>query len=250
MKKETQKNNHQLRNPSDFIIESFRRNIEVQTKAVQFAFQQADKILTWLIGFSITILTLILSKFSSINSTYPNLLVKAVLYLLVFSIVSGITYRILSFFSNMEMIALEGYFNCAFSNEKCMNINAVPIEDDMDYHELILKLKNDFGIDYSEENLIYSQLEEEKQTVIRNNLRTHYNSMLAFAKKNYNDGMAFIEDTYRKADFIPKKHVDAMFSENKSKLINRYRFPKLSTAFAIFSIVAFISALTLLVVYY
>lgn len=65
-----------MERPFDTILRQAYGSLEKTEKKFIFNFNQNDKILVWIVGFSITAITLIVSKIADLNKTYDNGILK------------------------------------------------------------------------------------------------------------------------------------------------------------------------------
>lgn len=141
-----------MERPFDTILRQAYSTLEKTEKNFVFNFNQNDKILVWIVGFSITAITLIVFKIADLNKTYDNGILKTALLLLIITVISGILYRIfaLLFMTKYQskMFFLEG----AFSKEKTMPTEVTDLKDINNIHEIYQKIKSDFDFDYTRAN--------------------------------------------------------------------------------------------------
>ena len=83
-----------MERPFDTILRNAYGTLEKTEKNFIFNFNQNDKILVWIVGFSITALTLIVSKIADLSKTYESETLKTALLLLIITVISVIIYRL------------------------------------------------------------------------------------------------------------------------------------------------------------
>ncbi len=138
-------------------------------------FEKADKIIIWIVGFSIGIFTLILTR-NSENSLINELEFEIIIVSLI-TIVLGLLFRIFSFFTQMRLNSIVfDFVSFATGYNKASEI-PIPKEilevDSID--NIIIFLEEDFGIKV--QKMDTSNFSNEKLTEYRNLLKNYYESL-------------------------------------------------------------------------
>lgn len=182
-----------------------------------FNFNQTDKILVWVIGFSVTAISLIISNIGKISDNYSTCILKATLMLLVLSITCGIIYRFsaLLFLTRYQNIIF--YLKGAFSQENTMAENTRKLNNPNDIHEIYQNIKMDFGHDYSDIINLYNQSQtEESKNYYIGYLKSEYERLAEWSTKEYEYANNYIKDVFKNAFGFTDKKINKIFSENNN----------------------------------
>jgi hypothetical protein len=164
---------------SNYILSS---TLQIVTKNREAYFKindQADRIIVWLVGFSIATIALIISKVNLISDLSQNLPFVLIIFCSL-TIIFGILYRIFlfiaQFLENHLLLKFEAYvgsLNWPRMDTPRFLKETEPIED------LIKYFKNDFDIDFS--NLSIKDFTPQQIETYRSILFSHYiNSAIVF----------------------------------------------------------------------
>ena len=106
-----------------------------------FNFNQNDKILVWIVGFSVTAITLIVSNIADLSKNYSVCVLKTVLILLTASIVCGIIHRFSALIFLTKYQSIMFFLEGAFSKEKTMPTKTHELKTQMIFTKFIRILK-------------------------------------------------------------------------------------------------------------
>lgn len=204
-----------MKKPSDSLQELFFETIQYTRKNSKLGFEYLDKLIVWIVGFSIAGLSLIATKLTEFNFKTDYFLSKTILILLVISIISGIVFRISFYLYQNILNQIDIYLNTAFSNKEFMEVDSPDLSDETDIYEVIRKLKIDFGEDLSHELEIYKNANDSHKTLILNSLKSHYKKKGEWAKADYQLAISYAKDTLQKAYKIPNKEIEKAFNGEK-----------------------------------
>jgi hypothetical protein len=201
-----------MERPFDTILRIAYGTLEKTEKNFIFNFNQNDKILVWIVGFSITALTLIVSKIADLSKTYESETLKTALLLLIITVISGIIYRLsaLIFLTKyqVKMFFLEG----AFSKEKSMPTEISNLNDINLIHEINQKIKSDFDFDYSDIVDLYNNAEsQESKEYYVEYLKSEYSRIGEWAKNEYKYGISYLKSVFKNAFGMSDKAIERRF---------------------------------------
>lgn len=214
-----------MERPFDTILRQTYGTLEKTKANFIFNFSQNDKILVWIVGFSVTAVTLIVSKISNITENYSDYILKNVLILLTTSIISGIIYRFsaLLFLTKYQNIMF--YLESAFSKEKTMPTETRELKNPNDIHEIYQKIKADFDLDYADVLNRYnqSQTEELKKSNI-DYLKSEYQRLAELSSSEYKVANDYVIRVFKTAFGITDKKINKIFSKNNDSFyLNLWR---------------------------
>ena len=229
------------------MVDFYKEKTERNRKVVEYIHTQSDSLITWLIGFSVTGMLLIVGNLNKINE---RKLIVAIIICLYICIVLGLIFRYVSYLMTVFQKSLDDYFYGLFS-EKLMT--PIFLEEDisgLDFDGIIELLKDDFDevINYKHE------LTPELKTLETPRLKQHYLHLVEHSRKIFDAGIDYIADIDQTAYKIPKqKSIDLI---NKTFTADRIEGVKTGYNYSIWSkiggwlyiitIVAFLTAVTLL----
>lgn len=194
-----------LNNPFEAIHSLLREKTIRDRDTIQFVFSQTDSFVTWIIGFSVAALALIVPSLTSLFEATGKSLAWVIL-LLTMATCFGILFRYFSYYVMLQHKKLEDYFAGVFSNLK---MTPIEIDDEIDgssYEEILFRLKNDFAFDAPFDHI----LTEDQKSMELPHLIDHYKRLCSHSKKQYDLAIEYIaeinEDAYKikKAEFIKK----------------------------------------------
>jgi len=144
-----------------------------QAERINENFEKADKIIIWIVGFSIGIFVLLLKQKSE-NELINELTFEISVFSLIVAIL-GLSFRVFSFFTQMRYSAIitsfvsfaEGFS----STPEIPDYREITEEDTAE--DLIEYLKSDFNEEVKEKNV--SQMDTENKKVYRGLLLNYYN---------------------------------------------------------------------------
>ena len=213
-----------MERPFDTILRQAYGSLEKTEKKFIFNFNQNDKILVWIVGFSITAITLIVSKIADLNKTYDNGILRTALLLLIITVISGILYRIfaLLFMTKYQskMFFLEG----AFSKEKTMPTEITDLKGINDIHEIYQKIKSDFDFDYADIIQLYNNAEnQESKEYYLEYLKSEYLRIGNWAKNEYEYDMKYLKSVFKNTFGLSDNAIEKRFeSKNDTTYLKVY----------------------------
>lgn len=239
-----------MERPFDTKIRLVYETLEKTKENFIFNFNQNDKILVWIVGFSVTAITLIISKISDISENYSSCILKTILFLLTTSIISGIIYRFsaLLFLKKYQniMFFLEG----AFSQEKTMPTETQNLKNPDDIHEIYQKIKADFDHDYFDIIELYNQPQStESKSYYVNYLKSEYERLAEWAQNEYHYADEYMKGVYKTAFGLSDKQINKLFSQNKDSFYLKM-WSWISVISITICLIAFISVILILALNY
>jgi hypothetical protein len=144
-----------------------------QTDRINENFEKADKIIIWIVGFSIGIFVLLINQKSE-NEIINHLTFEISTFSLIV-VILGLIFRVFSFFTQMRYSSIITNF-ISFA-EGFSNTPEIPefreITEKDSVEDIIVYLKSDFDHDVKDENV--SQMDTENKKVYRGLLLNFYN---------------------------------------------------------------------------
>lgn len=237
-----------MKRPFTTIKETFFENLDKIKENQRYNFSNLDKMMIWIVGFSIGGLSIIISNLTDFNQSFSDSVVQTVLTLLAISIITGIIYRLAFYYYQITYQGLEFYLQGAFSDKEVISIDSEDLNNETDVKEIIRRIKNDFGEDVSQILSVFDQLNNEGKILIINDLRNHYHRLGEWAKKDFEFGMDYVKDVYKTAFGLSKKRIAKIFQSNYA---NKLKIFGLITSISLtISILSFISVLIILCITY
>ena len=237
-----------MKRPFISIKETFFENLDKVKENQRQNFSNLEKMMIWIVGFSIGGLSIIITNLTEFNQSFSDCVVQTVLTLLTTSIISGIIYRLAFYYYQITYQGLEFYLQGAFSDKELMSIDPEDLINETDVKEIIRRIKNDFGEDVSQILSVYDQLNNEGKTFIKNDLKNHYQKLGEWAKKDFEFGMDYVKDVYKTAFGLSKKRIEKMFQSNYANKLKVFGW--ITSISLIISILSFASVLIILCVSY
>jgi len=138
---------------------------------------------TWLIGFSMTGLFLIVSNITSLKTNLKSS-AKPIVIFLFLTIVLGIAYRYVAYLMMILQKRLEDYLYGVFCE---WEMSPIEIDNDIenaDFSFITKKLNDDFGIVIPYERILGGPTQEEELP----RLKTYYKALCVYSKKQFDLG--------------------------------------------------------------
>jgi hypothetical protein len=201
-----------MKRPSDALREIIINNLEQSRSNSKFIYEQADKLMVWIVGFSIGGLSIIITNITDLNCIIGYLNSKIILLLLSISIINGIIFRIAFFIYQNILNQIDIFINTSFSNIEQMDTDAQDLSNVNDIDEIILRLKVDFGENLSSELERYKNMDNENKILIINELKNHHKKFREFSKQDYHLAINYVRDTIQKAYKISPREIDKIFN--------------------------------------
>lgn len=178
---------------------------------------QSDKIIVWLVGFSITSIALSISKESELNLVIKNL----TNYIIIFgslTVIFGILYRIFLYLAqSLEitiLIAFEGYIN-GYNNPPNIHFGR-ELTDENTYDDIITFIKDDFEIEIERTDI--SILNSDQIAIFRKSVFDYYLSLNNFENKKLEKGKNEIKNILSKYLGYSKRKLENIFNPKASKV--------------------------------
>jgi hypothetical protein len=239
-----------MERPFDTRLRLVYETLEKTKENFIFNFNQNDKILVWIVGFSVTAISVIISKISDISENYSAYILKTILILLTTSIISGIIYRFSALLFLQKYQSIMFFLEGAFSKEKTMPTETRELKNTDDIHEIYQKIKADFDHDYSDIVELYNkpQAEESKEYYV-DYLKNEYKRLADWAKKEYLYADEYMKTVYKTAFGLSDREINKLFSDK-----NHSFYLKMWSWISVISItvclLTFVSVIILLAVNY
>lgn len=239
-----------MERPFDTRLRHTYDSLEKSKENFIFNFNQNDKILVWIVGFSVTAISLIISNIGKISDNYSACNLKTILILLALSITSGIIYRFSALFFLTRYQNAMFYLKGAFSQENTMAENTRKLKNPNDIHEIYQNIKMDFGHDYSDIINLYNQSQtEESKNYYVGYLKSEYERLAEWSANEYEYANNYIKNFFKNAFGFTDKKINKIFSKNNNSF-----YLKLWTRVCQISIsiclISFVSVILILVFYY
>jgi hypothetical protein len=186
--------NQMIERPFDHIRDIFRENNEKGKKLLEFVFEKSDNISLWIIGLSIGAISIFANDISKVKEAVPYHL-SIILYLLAFSVTTGIFYRLsyLYFFVINNYVA--NIIDLRLSTKKAMDTTSY-LTGNETYPELVQVVKNGFDEDYTELITLYNNSDDIGKKILYDSMVTHYLKGTEFAKKDTELALNFVASLY------------------------------------------------------
>ena len=183
------------KNPYVVLKEIAKESYNRDKESLNFFFSHSDKLITWLIGFAVGGITLIVANFKSLMDANPNN-IRLIIILLSSTIIFGLLYRLVAYFYLAKNKSLENYFSGYFSDVDMTPVVAEDISN-ATINEMLEHIEFDFGKSPAEFN-------PEGQELILESLKDYYLSLVEYSKKHFEIGVNSLAETYEKAYKIKK----------------------------------------------
>ncbi|HEY5371517.1 MAG TPA: hypothetical protein VIJ75_21235 [Hanamia sp.] len=204
-------------NPYDVLKEVAKESYYRDRKSLDFFFSHSDKLITWLIGFAVGGITLIVANFKTLKDIIPNN-IRLIIIFLSLTIIFGLIYRLAAYFYLAKNKKLENYFSGYFGN---IDMTPVVAEDisNATINEMLQHIQFDFEKSPADFN-------PNGQELILQSLKNYYLSLVEYSRKNIEIGINSLAETYETAYKIKKEVTIDLFrvafglEQGKSKKIS------------------------------
>lgn len=237
-----------MKRPFEFVMDIFFENLDKVKENQRYNFNNSEKFLIWIVGFSIGGLSIIVTNLTQFTNSFDYCTIKTILILLSTSIISGILYRWFFYIYQIHYQNIEFYLYGAFSNQQIMEVNPDDISNENDINEVIRRLKIDYDDDVSHILEEYSKLRPEGKQIVLDDLKSRYQRIAQGAKQEFEFAMDYAKDTYKKAFGLSEKRTNKMFQPNSSRKLKL--FGLLTSIFFITSCLSFIAVVIILCIKY
>lgn len=239
-----------MERPFDSRLKSVYETLEKTKENFIFNFNQIDKILVWIVGFSVTAISIIISKISEISENYSSSLLKTVLFLLTTSIISGIIYRLSALLFLQKYQSIMFFLEGAFSSEKAMPTKTKELVNPDDIHEIYQKIKSDFDQNYSDIIQLYYKTESaERKKYYVEYLKNEYKRLAEWAKDEYEYADEYMKEVYKTALGLSDKEINKLFDKNVGSFYLKL-WGRISIISIAICLITFISVIIILAVNY
>jgi hypothetical protein len=206
-----------MKRPFESVREAILEVVQNHKTHSKQLIDQVDGLMLWIVGFSISGLSLIVSDLAKFNDSFTHTHLKWVLILLSLSIISGIVFRIGCYFIQMYNHQINIFIENAFSDKEFMQIDSEDISKEENVNEVLRRLMVDFG--ESAEGILnaYSSLDTTNPTLneaLLNDLKNHYRRIGDWARKDYEIAIGFAKDTMQKAYGYSAEQVNTLMNED------------------------------------
>lgn len=203
-----------MKRPFDFVTELSLKILNKSKENSNYIFEQLDKILVWIIGFSIAAISIIVSNITDLKTVYSCCVIKQILILLSLSIISGILYRISSLLYLVNFQKIIFYLEVAFSENEMMIIKEEKIDADIKIHDIHQKIKTGFNKDYSDVIELYNNTQKgQDKKVYIEYLIEEYRRLIIWSKNEYDYSTNYVKKVIGKAFGLTEKKTEKLFKE-------------------------------------
>lgn len=237
-----------MKEPFDEIIDIYSENLERVRENQLRNFENSEKFMLWIVGFSIGGLSLIISNFTSFHNHYDSEIIKIVLVFLSISVISGIIYRWAFYTFQIHYQAIEFYLKGAFSNRETMLTHREDVSIETDFRKLVFLMNYDFGVDLKHKIEEYDNANENLKEFLLNDLKNYYTLHNKLAIESYESAIKYVDDTHKKAFGLSDNEIKKIKNTNHPKLLKIYR--KITICGFAISCLTFIFVIILLTVLY
>jgi len=236
-----------LERPFDYFTKIFFENIEKANDNFIFNFNHTDKILVWIVGFSIAGLSLIVSSLSELEKSYNQLSIRTILILLVLIIIFGIGHR-LAFLHTLKIHQNIIFFLKGAFTEKRMTLTEFePISNPNNIYEIVQKIYDGFGLDYSDNIELYNNSESEgEKNRYTEYCLAEYKRLINLSKSEYDFSLTYIKDILKQAYGFSDETANSIFEKDESGL-SFTTWNNICTFLSSMTIILFILVLIILV---
>ena len=243
-------NDAKMKRPFDFVTELSLKTLNKSKDNFIYNFEQLDKILVWIIGFSIGAISLIVSNITDLKTVYCCCVIKQILILLCVSIVSGILYRISSLLYLVNYQKIIFYLEGAFSENEMMIIEEEKLDANITIHEIHQKIKTGFDKDYSDVIDLYNNAEtEQSKKFYLDYLIEEYRRLAIWSKNEYDYSINYVKNVIGKAFGLTEKQNEKLQNKTNNSFYLKLWF-LIGVISLLVSILSFITVIILLTTNY
>ena len=228
----------EYRDPNFALKELFKLSLEKSKENAKFSFNYSDKLIIWLIGFSVAGISLIIGNLSNIKAL-SIITLKFTVILLSLCVIFGVLFRLTIYFITVHEKKLEFIFQGYFADFDITPIIAEEISN-ASVQDMVSIIKMDFG-------LIPSDYTNDQQLEL-NALKKFYLDSIEFSKKKFYIRAQSIAELFESAFKIKKEitlnNLEIAFGLKGGKLkstgYNAKRWIFWSNAFFFLTIICFV----------
>lgn len=239
-----------MKRPFEHLTELSLEAVKKTAENSKFYFNQFDQILVWIVGFSITAISIIVSDFTSISGVLSKTILSLIVILFGISIIFGIIYRFAALLSMKKQHQIMFYIEAAFSKDEMINV----VEEDIisnDIYEANQKILLDFNYDYSDIVNLYNEADnEQRREYLLKYLNDEHKRLSKWAKDEYDYTLKFIKSTFKNAFDIEHNRVEKMFQgkDNDATWLKIYEF--ITVLSLTISVISFFLVIVILILNY
>lgn len=237
-----------MKRPFEFVLETFMGNLDKVRENQKNNFNNFEKFMTWIVGFSIGGLTIIVTNLTQFSQAFSHNTIKTILILLSISIISGIFYRWFFYLLQIQYQSIEFYLQGAFSTQEIMETDPDDLSNENDIKEVIRRLKFDFGEETSFVLDEYIKSNEDGKLFLLNNLKEYYKKTGENVKREYKSAMDYAKGIYKDAFGLSDKVANKMFEPNSSGKFKLFNW--LTSIALLISCISFILVVIILCIKY
>lgn len=205
---------------TQFILTSFHKLLSNNRVYFYKISDQADKIIVWLVGFSISSIVLSISNKNMLDEISPNTSFIIVIFSSI-TIITGVLYRIFIYIAqnleNQMFLNFEGYIE-GYNNESNFPLPR-EIKDNECIINLISFLEEDFNIEVSvHDNIDESRLSPEQKEEYRSHLIKQYRELSEIHSKHIKSQIEDIKSVLKANFGYSNKKINNIFDSVKSNL--------------------------------
>ncbi len=175
------------RDPYSVLKEIAKEVYERDKKSLDFFFEYSDKLITWLIGFAVGGISLMVANFTTLKSSIPKSSNLIILFLSL-TIIFGFLYRLTAYFYIKKNKNLEHYFSGVFSDVDMTPVVAEDIST-ASIEDMLMHIKLDFG-------QTPEDFKKNSQPLVLEFLKEYYLSLIDFSKKQFYIAADSLAETY------------------------------------------------------
>jgi hypothetical protein len=193
-----------MERPFRQILGIFNENIPKDKELLKFVFEKSDSISLWIIGLSIGAISIIANDIGKIKGAIPHPYLSTIMYLLVISVITGILYRMSCLYFFVINNHISKNLEIAFSGKESMDTESFLIGNES-YEQLLKIVKRAFDDDNDYLIPLYEQADEEGRKKLYDSMVKHYLSNVKWAKKDKDNALDFVIETYASYTGISKE---------------------------------------------
>jgi hypothetical protein len=228
--------------PFNILRDIFKRNNKEARELTKYIFEKSDSISLWIIGLSIGGVSLFANNIADIQSTISHCYLKAIIFLLAISVITGLIYRSLFLYFFVLLDGNHRGIDIAFSRIPTMDDESF-LNGDETFQELISAVKDNLG-DLSTLLIEYEQKNETEKFKLYSSVVDSYKLSVEFAKKDLEMALDFVAETYANFTGTTKEKFRKQMEGNTSGLSYKWTI-RLTSFFYLIYLLSFISALLL-----
>lgn len=235
-----------LKRPFEYLNDWYKSKVERDNKNVEYVHTQADGIITWLIGFSVTGFLLVVANLEKLGNKAPT---KSILVFLFLTISLGLVFRYISYLITILHRSAQEYFVFTLATDDMTPIIEIENIDELSFDELLILLKIEFN-----ETLDYSYpIPENLKITETPKLKKYYRHLISISKKEFDHAIDFLTDLDEEVYKIKKedtiKKIDSALQSSTNKVgYNLKRWNITRSLLYLSCLLSFLTAITILFV--